>query len=84
MNHKLDILLKDIKNNIEFYVQEEGRGKTLIGTCGDCEYRESIKPGSDFGKCINPFAVGNINRIEPNHIEFFIAFGCIHWKEKEK
>jgi len=55
-------------------IEENFKGKTLIGTCGDCvhwEYQEHLNEGwclSD--KCFV---------VDPSKDD-----GCIHWKEKEE
>lgn len=62
--------------------KSELKGKTVIGTCGDCEYwfKEDI-PVQDWGNC------GSKAVAEETHYEGsdrHRKHGCRHWKLKEK
>ena len=64
-----------------FYAEDVGKemaGKTLIGTCGDCQYWQidNAMAGRQWGDCTDfPFLVNGKLGTKKD-------FGCNHFKEK--
>lgn len=75
--------VRDLLNQISALKIEQKellKGKTLIGTCGDCEWWRKGNPNV-FDKCVSP---KNLNVSIGGNMNPDLTFGCIHWQEKTK